>query len=261
MAVAYTPQAVYNQFPQHQQPVACMYSQQEYNDESESESDFESDIDMESEEIDDYTEEDDVEPTVTDRLLDFAETVSRDIQKYFSKRKILEEKSEKYKNSESGTKQLSGREQYYADLMKVVEGENTVEPSRQPVEQSRIILYNGDNRDKPSGKTKDSTGLGGLEDLFVYAKQSNYSYMLTSDITIGMAGCKETKTNSHREMLPWKRRNLPSSFFMEPNSGKRQSLDYSSNETPDFSDLMANIADEDTVHIPQPTPMMCQACR
>lgn len=258
MAVAYPSQITYEQFPPYNHHVTC-YIQQDYVDENETESEYESDLEFDEMREDDLDR--DCEPTVADQLLNFAETVNRDIQKYFSRRKILEEKSEQSDTEKTPRQRLSGREQYYADLMKVVEGDNSLDSSKKPVESTQRVFYHrGNDSGRPSGKTNILAGLGGLEDLFDYARQTEYPHLMINDVSNRDDGLM-SKAGKHRDILPWKRRNLPSSFFLEPNGERVQLFDYSTNDTPDFSDLMANIADEDTVTIPQTTPIHCQACR
>lgn len=262
MAVAYPAQLGFDHFTPYDHHVTC-HVQQDYVFENETESEYESDVDFD----DGGEEEEDLEdgePTVADQLLGFAEMVSRDIQRYFSRRKILEEKSERNAVEKANRPQLSGREQYYADLMKVVEGENSSDGTKKTMEPSgpqRYYYDSENNRGTPSGKTNSLAGLGGLEDLFEYAGRHDYPHLM-HNVTAMRNDNQTPQMEKHRGILPWKRRNLPSSFFIEPNGGgKRQLFDFSTSDTPDFSDLMANIADEDTVSIPHATPVPCQACR
>ncbi|XP_072029571.1 protein PERCC1-like [Amphiura filiformis] len=169
------------------------------------------------------------EPDIAQQLLHFADMVNKDIQKFFGKRKAIDDVDDDIKDRFASGK--SGRELYYADLLKVAQqGDNNLDSSPQPKKQSeRIIISNKDGCwDKK---------LGPLGELFEYASAANRTN------TLHQSNWNEHQTDKQRTTIPWRKRSLPRSFFMEPQTEQR-SRHGLTQDPPDFSDLMAAAADD-----------------
>ena len=187
-------------------------------------------------------------PDMTRQLLDFAELANADIKKFFGRRKDEEDYCDIYENKWNVTK--SGRELYYADLMKIVHGEDKGGKSSSTssplldISNSNHSKETFDNRDSFSGKYDKQIGLGPLQELFDYGLRH---FMSERKLKVkDSAGSKRLKVDK-RELesaAPMQSRKLPSSFWLEPGSHSSQMRGHSapsvihSNNQPDFSDLL-----------------------
>lgn len=205
--------------------------------------------------VDDIDDDDEEEETVpkppdmTKQLLDFADMANADIKKFFGRRKDEEDYCDIYENKWNVTK--SGRELYYADLMKIVHGEDkgrkyssasSASPPLLDISNSNPAKQPQDNRNLFSGKQDKKIGLGPLEELFDVGLRN----VLPLDRKNKLKEPKRFKVDDKKieSVTLMRARKLPSSFWHEPG---RQSSDLRrnggtsvihSNNPPDFSDLL-----------------------
>lgn len=188
------------------------------------------------------------ESDIADQLLHFAEMVNKDIQKYFGKRKaFIDDKDDnnEFRHKDRFASGKSGRELYYADILKVAKGETMdaaastiTSESKHKTRPNRIIISSEDHMDKK---------LGPLGELFDFA-------LSTAAVSVNR---QNAMTPSHwgehseqrRAVIPWRKRSLPTSFFLEPRTDRRMHHLHHhphglSQDAPDFSDLMAAAADD-----------------
>ncbi|XP_071493306.1 protein PERCC1-like [Diadema antillarum] len=260
-----------------------------YPDESDDESNLTSEDYEDDRMSDDFAE---VEPSAVDQLLQFAEMVNQDIQKYFGRKRVLDE-PELIADCNKKVR-LSGRELYYADLLRVAQQGDSADPCQETPKPSRIIRYGGDeigdHSPHLSPKENDGNGLGPLEELFEYAEwASSYNNHVNQVEGYPLINCARSSWTSSAKnfdalkcggkfsSLPWRKRALPKSFFSEPcpevvhtNTDRRfngllsiavsthcsASISSSNHhETPDFSDLMATMEADDDHGLPRVTPV------
>lgn len=189
----------------------------------------------------------DLEPKhdMTKQLLDFATMVNTDIQKFFGRKKGEDDSCDIYEDKWKSTK--SGRELYYADLMKIVRGEDKGNKADNNKSQSSssISSENTDNRGTFSGKVNKKLGVGPLNELFEYGLR----HFLTDKKLKHTKELKRLKADTKKFecVAPMHTRNLPTSFWKEPGSqtsstGEIRQTSASSvlqtNTPPDFSDLL-----------------------
>ncbi|XP_063961399.1 protein PERCC1-like [Lytechinus pictus] len=274
--------------PQINNQSSMHFSQDEYYvEDSDDESNFTSE-DYEDDRMSDELSE--REPSAVDQLLDFAETASSDIQKFFGKKRVLDE-PELIADCNKKVR-LSGRELYYADLLRVAQQGDSADPCKDTSEPNRIVRY-GDDESSPdltatlSPKSIDSNGLGPLEELFNYAER-NMCYSSTMLPMYGYSAqnsswmpptdnANDSTLGGKLSVTPWRKRAMPKSFFTEPapSSASRVEVDQrfvglglpldsvcagsvaSSNhhEAPDFSDLIATMESDDDHGLPRVTPV------
>ena len=201
------------------------------------------------EEMEDEVEEDDDNtnkpPDMTKQLLNFAETANADIKKFFGRRKDEEDCCDIYENKWNVTK--SGRELYYADLMKIVHGEDkagsrkssSTSPPLLDISNSNPKRDAVDNRNSYSGKQDSKIGLGPLEELFDYGLR----HFLSDKRTKWKEPKRPRMDNKKLESIPsMQSRKLPSSFWQQPGQGsdfrRNGGTVIHSNNPPDFSDLL-----------------------
>ncbi|XP_070579818.1 protein PERCC1-like [Ptychodera flava] len=211
--------------------------------------DDESDID----EMDDYESEyeeetttADIGPNVTQQLLSFAEMVNGDIQKYFGRKADSEDSCNIYEDRFSMGK--SGRELYYADLLKIAQnGDPTLDELRprqsgSDKNKKRTVVVNS-NHENHKGKGKS---LGPFNELFEFAIGKHLAERKTMN-SYHHKKIKRLKLDlkKHDKVIPWQNRNLPKSFFKEPNSPAKKNGIMHPSSTPDFSDLIAIYDDDD----------------
>lgn len=171
-------------------------------------------------------------PDVTKRLLGFAEMVNIDIQKYFGRKKD-EDSCDVYEDKWIATK--SGRELYYADLVKIAQGESV---------DSRKTSDGEDNKRKYTGKMDTRMGLGPLNELFDYGLR----HYLTEQKQKSKKNVKRLKQQDIKkldEVVPMTKRKLPDSFWNEPGCQKQNDRRVNgallqTSQPPDFSDLLHN---------------------
>ncbi|KAH3864463.1 protein PERCC1-like [Dreissena polymorpha] len=196
-------------------------------------------------EDDDDMEVEEVAPTpdITKQLLNFATMVSTDIQKFFGRKKGEEDSCDIYEDKWGSTK--SGRELYYADLMKIVHGEDKVGKSNGSslLDISNSVSEKNDNRDSFSGKPDKKIGIGPLNDLFEYGLR----HFLTDKKLKQSKEIKKLKIDPKKfeNVAPMNTRKLPTSFWKEPGTDSRAFVQNGGNSTvlqtnnpPDFSDLL-----------------------
>ncbi|XP_003725473.2 uncharacterized protein LOC100891483 [Strongylocentrotus purpuratus] len=258
-----------------------------YVDDSDDESNFTSE-DYEDDRMSDELFE--REPNAVDQLLDFAETASMDIQKFFGKKRVLDE-PELIADCNKKVR-LSGRELYYADLLRVAQHGDSADPCKEASEPNRIIRY-GDDENSPdltsnlSPKSMDSNGLGPLEELFNYAERSvcynghmlpMYGYSYQSGAWMPPTdNVNDTSLSGKPPVTPWSKRAMPKSFFTEPVSSSVPRIEVdqrfvalslpldtpcvgsvatsNQHEAPDFSDLIATMESDEDHGLPRVTPV------
>ncbi|KAK3092003.1 hypothetical protein FSP39_024386 [Pinctada imbricata] len=180
------------------------------------------------------------EPNITQRLLNFAEMVNADIQRFFGKKKD-EDSCDIYEDKWKTTK--SGRELYYADLLRIAQGENVDSThTKELLAQNNFTADLVDNKHKFSGRLDTKMGLGPLAELFEYG--------LRDFLQEKKAKSKKSKKmkfegRKHNDVTPMNQRKFPDSFWREP--GATKSGDQRVNGTGnllqssrplDFSDLL-----------------------
>ncbi|XP_033746710.1 protein PERCC1-like [Pecten maximus] len=173
-------------------------------------------------------------PDVTQRLLSFAEMVNTDIQKYFGKKKD-EDSCDIYEDKWVTTK--SGRELYYADLLRIAQGENVDSKS------SVSPKLESQGKQKFTGKMDAKIGLGPLNDLFEYGLRQ---FLVEGKLKAKRLKRMKQDTKRMEEVMPMNQRKLPDSFWREPGAD-RHAADtrvnnggnlLNSSHPPDFSDLL-----------------------
>lgn len=209
-------------------------------------------------------------PDVTKQLLDFAEMINADIKKFFGQKPGEEDSCDIYEDKWISSK--SGRELYYADLLRIAHGESietkckstrdkvssssyTVTPST----SSAQAAFTADNKDKFSGRLNKALGLGPLNELFEYGLRG---FLSVNKSRTSAKKFKRLKLDlkKHEDIVPMNRRKLPESFWKQPGcivstSGlkSKQSTSSSSNcvdnlinsKTLDFSDLLESWTGEE----------------
>ncbi|KAK7112236.1 hypothetical protein V1264_011717 [Littorina saxatilis] len=189
------------------------------------------------------------QPDMTRQLLQFADMVNTDIQKFFGRKKGDEDSCDVYEDKWTAIK--SGRELYYADLLKMAQGDFGDSKSSKSKSRHKDADIPEDNRNSFSGKADTSKGLGGLKDLFEQGLKANKNKNSSTHHS-GSGKRPRTETDSASGTVPMHQRHLPESFWKEPGvsgppgtgnvdvpvvtSSVLQSL--GSSKLPDFSDLM-----------------------
>lgn len=169
-------------------------------------------------------------PDITQRLLNFADMVNQDIQKFFGRKKD-EESCDIYEDKWVTTK--SGRELYYADLLRIAHGDS-VELNKTIKEMALPTSPNNNNETKYkyTGKMDMKVGLGPLNELF--------------DLGLKKIHTKKVKRQKiekrTEETIPMQQRKLPDSFWREPGTSNDSRVNGTSSlhssRAPDFSDLL-----------------------
>jgi hypothetical protein len=179
------------------------------------------------------------QPDVTQQLLNFAEMVNADIKKYFGRRKGDEDSCDIYEDKWVAPK--SGRELYYADLLRIAQGGDGAVDHRSsktkreltPVLESLAEEDKSvDNRSQFTGRMDKALGLGPLNELFDYGLRQY------------LADRKHKHKQSKRlkvDIRPMQDRTLPGSFWREPGTvGQRTNSLIQPPRPPDFSDLLSS---------------------
>ncbi|XP_012942653.1 protein PERCC1 [Aplysia californica] len=206
-------------------------------------------------------------PDVTSQLLNFADVVSADIKKFFGRAKDQEDSCDVYEDKWATTK--SGRELYYADLLRIAQGDSEpasksnkesckdmISSSSSPSSSSLSPREDLDNRTKFSGKRNDTIGMGPLSELFDFGlkhflqdrKHRNPNVSGKAKIsTLGLNSYSEATRSS---LVPMTERKFPESFWREPGTNVLHSLTepnrtdisqltaLTASKLPDFSDLV-----------------------
>ncbi|PVD39265.1 hypothetical protein C0Q70_01893 [Pomacea canaliculata] len=157
---------------------------------------------------------------MTQQLLSFADMVNADIQKFFGRRKGDEDSCDIYEDKWMVTK--SGRELYYADLLRIAQGDyGESRSSKEAALQSSKVDREApeDNRHSFSGKADVSVGLGPLKDLFEhglkhYLHENKHKHPETRSVPSTSRKAEAESTFSN--LIPMQQRRLPDSFWREP---------------------------------------------
>ncbi|XP_060116797.1 protein PERCC1 [Heteronotia binoei] len=164
---------------------------------------------------------------MTLQLLQFAERISDDIQRYFGRKNKDEEGDPQNIYDDRGSLQLSGRVLYYADLVRMSQ-------SGEP-EEGDDFLATPKTLDPQLWKClcgKDGAGkLGPLAELFEYGLCQYMEHRASSKGQNSRVGRK------YAHVTPMQSRKLPQSFWKEPSQSPIGLLN---SNPPDFSDLLAN---------------------
>ena len=149
------------------------------------------------------------EADITSKLLHFVERVNCDIKRYFGRKKGDGDSCDIYEDKWK-SRGKSGRELYYADLLRMARGYTDEQKN---VEDSLLNYSNITDTDEvngikhigESGKLNKGAGLGPLSELFERSPQN-------------LVDRGENGTNKEEGMGPMQNRNLPKSFWMEPST-------------------------------------------
>ena len=224
-----------------------------------SEVNFDDSFDEEVDEIisdDDMEDDEDIqrmrmEADDTRELLSFTEMVNADIKKYFSRNKGDEDACDVYEEKWNSGK--SGRELYYADLLRIAQGgeEGDEKPKRNSKKNQDKSKSSGNQADEKStrsysGKMNSSLGLGPLNDLFSVSFERNLSGQGSTAYLDRQT--EELVARSSADPLPMSKRTFPVSFWSEPktkavekpavgNTSQGSSM-MGPTRSPDFTDLL-----------------------
>ncbi|KAM6423847.1 protein PERCC1 [Liasis olivaceus] len=170
------------------------------------------------------------------QLLQFAERISNDIQRYFGRKNKEQEEEEEVEESTTGSTYedfcsppLSGRVVYYTDLVRISqcgdsEDEEDFSDPHKPFEQLWRPLCRKDEK------------LGPLAELFEYGLCRCLQRHLSPDNKKLMR-----LERKYAHVTPMQGRKLPQSFWREPTLSP---ICTPSGNPPDFSDLLANWTSE-----------------
>ncbi|XP_055507862.1 protein PERCC1 [Leucoraja erinacea] len=170
------------------------------------------------------------------QLLRFTQIINTDIQRYFGRKSKDDDPDSCNIYEDRFYSGKSGRELYYADLIKVAQdGEQDEEElratSRPPRDIDTLALKHVCNRESIQQ-------LGPLAELFEYGL---HQYMKPTAVR-RRDNRRQKVDQKHVHIVPMHRRRLPSSFWEEPISPLPACTLHTS--TPDFSDLLANWTSE-----------------
>ena len=188
-------------------------------------------------------------PNVASELLKFAENASMDIQRFFGRAKGEEDACDVYEDKWAATK--SGRELYYADLIRMAQGGDTeptassksrktaasastrASPSSAPSSSSSVSSASStpslsppetdvsDTRTRYSGRRDISLGMGALSDLFEYGLSELPSGQFARNATSVSSTARHSSTQRSkicktRAAPKMRERSFPKSFWKEP---------------------------------------------
>ncbi|XP_069502918.1 protein PERCC1 [Ambystoma mexicanum] len=181
------------------------------------------------------------EADMTRRLLHFSDFISRDIQRYFG-RKSKDEDPDScniYEDYLSPAK--SGREMYYADLVRIAQNgdrdEDPYSPLTPPVGIDRQVLKSICSKDGPET-------LGPLAELFEVGLRRYIRHRVSE----GQDNKRPRMDQKYAHLVPMHKRQLPLSFWKEPAPVLPCPLN---TIAPDFSDLLANWTSESSPELQQ----------
>ena len=215
-------------------------------DEDDFDEEFSDGFDEDDEDMTDQTTE---SSDMTKQLLDFAENVNSDIQKYFGRKKD-EDSCDIYEDKWISKK--SGRELYLADILRIANGGDSSEDTKKTSRKEVELRKNG-----TLGKVSKSAGLGPLDELFRDIPKD-----LKDTVHKGKRAKRLQGSNGKGTSLL--DRKLPSSFWIEPsvrrnNTDEQKSIESSKSTiatsqgktshapaTPDFSDLLESWTREES---------------
>ena len=211
------------------------------NEDAFDEDDFDEEFSDDFDEDDDVTDQATESSDMTKQLLDFAQNVNSDIQKYFGRKKD-EDSCDIYEDK--WTSKKSGRELYLADILRIANGGDSSDDTRKNAKKEVELRNNG-----TQGKVSKSVGLGPLDELFKDIPQD-----LNGTTHKGKRAKRLQSSNGKGTSLL--DRKLPSSFWIEPSvrrdyTDEQKSIESSKSAiavsqgktshapaTPDFSDLL-----------------------
>ena len=189
----------------------------------------------------------------TTQLLKFADMVNGDIQKYFGAKKGDEESCNIYEDKWKHSR--SGRELYYADLMKIAQGIDT------DIDEKVTSTTSESTTPPPTGKMDKKVGLGPLGELFEYGLKDYWNDRKMASKLKKVKKFKSEDSSKFSEQVPLNKRQLPDSFWSEPrdqtgtdaatkeaqssSKGSNSSTILTSSKTPDFSDLLESWTGDD----------------
>ncbi|KAL8175117.1 UNVERIFIED_CONTAM: hypothetical protein K2H54_013787 [Gekko kuhli] len=163
---------------------------------------------------------------MTLQLLQFAERISDDIQRYFGRKGKDEDGDLRNIYDDRGSPRLSGRVLYYADLVRMSqsgepeEGDDFSDTPKLDPQLWKCLC------------DKDGAGkLGPLAELFEYGLGRYMEHRVSSGGRNSRVGRK------YAHVTPMQSRKLPQSFWKEPSHSPIGILN---SNPPDFSDLLAN---------------------
>ncbi|KAJ6657545.1 hypothetical protein lerEdw1_002258 [Lerista edwardsae] len=171
------------------------------------------------------------EAEMTLQLLQFAERISDDIQRYFGQKSKEEDADSCNIYEDSCSPPLSGRVLYYTDLVRMSqsggpeEGDDLSDPQVQLDQQPRQPLCGKEGAEK----------LGPLAELFEYGLCRYLKEQASPDRR------KLGLERKYAHVTPMQSRKLPLSFWKEPSPSPTCVLN---SNPPDFSDLLANWTSE-----------------
>ena len=190
----------------------------------------------------------------TGKLLAFLELVNSDIQKYFGRNKGSEDSCDVYQDKWTSGK--SGRELYYADLMKIAQGIDTDDPkspSKSECALKELKNAGKQNTEAYAGKLDLSRGLGPLEGLFentlkaggtASGKKGTGGKHIQNHGKRPKKGQSDESNVKRTKVLPMTERKLPSSFWSEPKSEREDQPEHGEN-TNDCSQGMVPVVNND----------------
>ncbi|KAM8798440.1 protein PERCC1 [Eudromia elegans] len=162
------------------------------------------------------------------QLLRFSELISGDIRRYFGHGGQDEDTRGWGSPEDCRSPRRSGRELYYADLLRTAQsGEPREEAAPAPA---------GPRGHGPGGVPRHVPQLGPLAELFEYGLQQCRQ---------PPDGKKQRLERKYGHITPMHKRKLPQSFWREPGPGPALHP-----STPDFSDLLANWTAEPAPELP-----------
>lgn len=135
-----------------------------------------------------------------DKLMKFADMVTKDITKFFGQKKN-EDSCNIYEDKWMPGK--SGRELYYADLLRIAQG-------GEEADDKNDKLY--------TGKMDKKQGLGPLKELFEIGLHNFIMDKQKKELGIGRARGRRSKNQLDKlqRLVPMNQRRLPASFWQEP---------------------------------------------
>ena len=226
--------------------------------------DFDDD-DFDEEFSDEFYEDDDMTDVqaqtsesndMTKQLLDFAQQVNSDIQKYFGRKKD-EDSCDIYEDK--WTSKKSGRELYLADILRIANGGDPADETKKTARKSQAES----KRNDMNGKVNKNVGLGPLDELF-------RDFQKDARDSVNKVKKPKRLQTCYGKATSLQDRKLPSSFWIEPitkqgahdvnkitgsNTTKTTPSEVSSSQgksamqapsTPDFSDLLDSWTGEES---------------
>ncbi|XP_074867099.1 protein PERCC1 [Carettochelys insculpta] len=171
------------------------------------------------------------EAETTRQLLKFSELISCDIQRYFGRKAKAEDPDACNIYNAGCSPRRSGRELYYADLLRLAQGgsPDAEEAGGQLDPRVWRSIWNKDGAQQ----------LGPLAELFDYGLRRFLAHRA--------ADARRPRLEKYAHVTPMHKRKLPQSFWKEPSPAPSCVLN---TNPPDFSDLLANWTSEPGQELP-----------